>query len=100
MNHEENRDPYAPPPRHRDHSGAMLRIVLVAGLLGAAVWGYTQFDEGPGLVAEAPQEQSLADSSLDTQRPEAPPLGEPATAPEPAFPEDQLQPPADAPSGR
>ena len=78
MTLEQNRDPYAPPPRHRDHSGRFVRLVLVAALLGAAVWGFTQYESpGDGLVAEAPAEapQRLAESSLDAAgaNPEPPP---------------------------
>lgn len=97
---ETNRDPYAPPPRHRDRSGAVLRMALVAALLGAAVWGYTQYEsDGPGLIADAPQEQSLADTSLDTMPPEPAPLGEPESAPgEPT--EREQRPSSMPPAGR
>jgi len=78
MNHQEevSRDPYAPPPRHRDRSGAILRVGLLAVLLGAAAWGFMAYDDGPSLVAEAPIEQTqrLADSSLDAPLPESEPL--------------------------
>ena len=58
-------DPYAPPPRHRDRSGGLVRLVIAAGLLGAAVWGYMEFadDAGPGLIAE--ENQTMADRRAD-----------------------------------
>lgn len=63
MAERDTQDPYAPPPRHRDRSGALVRLVIVAGLLGAAAWGYTEFsrDAGPSLVAEQGQTQTLAE---------------------------------------
>jgi len=89
MNHpvEQSRDPYAPPPRHRDKSGAIVRVGLLAVLLGAVAWGYMEFNEGPGLVAQAPIEetQNLADSSLDAPAPSTEPLSAPTSPPvEPA----------------
>ena len=33
-------DPYAPPPMHHDRSGPVLRVALLAGLLGLAGLGY------------------------------------------------------------
>lgn len=96
---ETNRDPYAP-PRHRDRSGAVLRMALVAVLLGAAVWGYTQYEsDGPGLIADALQEQSLADTSLDAMPPEPAPLGEPESAPGESAGSEQRPSPM-PPSGR
>lgn len=77
---EQSNDPYAPPPRYKDRSGRVLRIVLLAGLLGLVGWGYMAFNEGPSLSAQVQEEQTLADSSLDV----APaPLSEPADAPLP-----------------
>jgi hypothetical protein len=81
-------DPYAPPPRHKDRSGAVVRVALIAAMLGAAVWGYTEFSRGPSqsLVAEQAQEQQVADAGYNTT-PEAIPQGAPATStPAPAAP--------------
>jgi cytoskeletal protein RodZ len=60
-------DPYAPPPRHKDKSGALVRVVLIAAMLGLAVWGYTEFSDqsAPSLVAEE-QAQQVADASRTT----------------------------------
>jgi hypothetical protein len=74
-------DPYTPPPRHKDKSGAVMRFALIAAMLGAAVWGYTEFSSGPGLVAEeSAQEQQLADAGYQVT-PEAIPEAAPAEAP-------------------
>jgi hypothetical protein len=80
---EETNDPYAPPPRYKDRSGRVLRVVLLAGLLGLVGWGYVAFNDGPSLSAQVSQaeEQTLADSSLDAIPPERAPLSEPADAP-------------------
>lgn len=84
-------DPYEPPKRHRDRSGALVRFLIVAVLLGGAVFAYTQMDHGPGLIAEEPQQEQMAEMGADgsyqvTPTPpltEAPasPTAEPATAP-------------------
>jgi hypothetical protein len=68
------RDPYAPPPRHRDSSGALVRFAIVAALLGAAAWGYTQYARAPqtALVEPAAEEQTLADTAYDAAPPPAP----------------------------
>lgn len=58
-----DKDPYAPPPRYRDHSGALVRVVIIAALLGVAVWGYTYFADQEQVAALAPetaQEQQMA----------------------------------------
>lgn len=82
---EQSTDPYAPPPRYKDRSGRVLRVVLLAGLLGLVGWGYVAFNEGPSLSAQVTEaeEQQLADSSLDIAPPEPAPLSEPADAPMP-----------------
>lgn len=74
-----NKDPYAPPPRYRDHTGALVRVVILAALLAVAVWGYTTFADQDQVVAQGPQEQQMAQSSY------APPPSMP-TQPEPAAP--------------
>lgn len=77
-------DPYAPPPMHHDRSGAIVRIAILALLLGGGWLGWQYFsshDQSAGLVG---QEQQMADAGLTTA-PEtaAPPAAEPAApAPE------------------
>lgn len=84
MNHsDQSNDPYAPPPRYKDRSGRVLRVVLLAGLLGLVGWGYLAFNDGPSLSAQVSEEQQMADSSLDIAPPEPAPLSEPADAPLP-----------------
>ena len=79
MNHsDQSNDPYAPPPRYKDRSGRVLRVVLLAGLLGLVGWGYLAFNDGPSLSAQVSEEQQMADSSLDIAPPEPAPLSEPA----------------------
>lgn len=88
----QNQDPYTPPPRHKDKSGAVLRIALLGAMLGAAVWGYTQFADGPTLMAEPETTQQVADAGYQVA-PEPIPPGAPAetatapsAAPAPAAP--------------
>ena len=52
-------DPYAPPPMYHDRSGGSVRVVLLAGLLGAAALGYVWMSgqEQTALVPEVAQEQ-------------------------------------------
>lgn len=79
MTPAQNRDPYAPPPRHKEKSGPILRVLILGGLLAAAAWGYMEFGQGPSLTAEAPPaEQALADSAYD-----APVQAVPATPADP-----------------
>jgi hypothetical protein len=79
------KDPYAPPPMYHDRSGALVRIVIMAGLLGAAAWGYTWYtsQEQTALVPEAVEEQQLAQAPM---LPETPPEAAPEAAPTPAPP--------------
>jgi len=84
-------DPYDPPPRHRDRSGAVMRFVVIAALLGVAVWGYTSFSnsEGPGLTAPVEEEQVADAGYAVTLEPipegatEAAPANAPAPSPAP-----------------
>jgi hypothetical protein len=90
------KDPYAPPPRHRDASGAIVRFGIIAVLLGAAAWGWMEYRDQPqtaSLVPEA-QESAMAESGYEaaptaepaasTQSPEATtPAEVPEMAPEP-----------------
>jgi hypothetical protein len=59
----EHRDPYAAPPAPRERGGPLLRFAIVAALLGAAVWAYTAYSQGPGLTEAADQDRAaLADA--------------------------------------
>jgi hypothetical protein len=91
-------DPYAPPPRHRDRSGALVRFVLIAAMLGVAVWGYTEFqnDSGPSLIAEE-QQQTIADASNTNGYEVTQPAAPEAVAPAPAEPAARAQSSAPAP---
>jgi hypothetical protein len=108
-NHE--RDPYAPPPRHKDSSGAVVRVVLIAAMLGLAFWGYTEFsDDGGQSLAANEQAQQVADAGPTTNpdgsysvtpTPAAPPAttsAAPAAAPEAAPAPQTSAPDTPAPS--
>ncbi len=57
-------DPYAPPPRYKNKSGAMVRVALLAAMLAVAAWGYMTLQNAPqtALVAPVAEEQSFADA--------------------------------------
>ena len=59
-----NTDPYAPPPMHHDRSGRVVRVALLAGMLGLGGLGYAWYagQEHTALVPEAAQEQQMADA--------------------------------------
>lgn len=103
-------DPYAPPPRHKDSSGKLVRVVILAGVLGVLAAGYAfysdeieqasntpmiqeeqQFAEAPALPAESPQPAESTDPSMAVQPGSATPGSEPAPA---APPSEPLAPPS------
>ena len=87
-------DPYTPPPMHHDRSGRLVRLVIIAALLGVAFLGYTQFSQQNQTTAQlAPAEQQeVADAGYTTMpepvtqaTPGAPQATSPTTpAPQPA----------------
>lgn len=92
------RDPYAPPPRHRDFSGAVVRFAIIAALLGAAVWGYMEFYEGRQTASLEPpiEEQTLAESRYTVESPTPPPApveGEAPSVPPASAPASEEPPP-------
>lgn len=93
-------DPYAPPPRYKEKSGAIVRVALIAAMLGLGAWGYTQFNDpnAPELVAQepAPQTSQLADGSYDVTPTPAAPATTPTPAPEAAAPSERSAPSAPA----
>jgi hypothetical protein len=93
-------DPYTPPKRHRDSSGALVRVAIIAVLLGGAVWAYTQYDStGPGLVAEKAETQQMADAGGNYAVTPTPETAAPtAPAPAPATPAAPQQQPRSAPA--
>jgi hypothetical protein len=80
-----DRDPYTPPPMHHDRSGAVLRVTLLAAMLGAAGLGYAWMSQQPqtALVPEVVEEQQMADAGYQVA-PDALPAAAPETAPAPA----------------
>ncbi|MFN3464005.1 MAG: hypothetical protein ACK4X1_07985 [Terricaulis sp.] len=87
-------DPHAPPPMHHDRSGAVLRVVLLAAMLGAAGLGYAWYTQQPrtALVPEVIEEQRMADAGYQVA-PEALPEAAPeALPPAPAPPERTAEP--------
>jgi hypothetical protein len=91
-------DPYAAPPRHKDKSGAVLRIGLIAVMLGAAAWGYSEFARQPAQDLTAGVEDSEQMAANDEAGYAVSPTDElaPAPAPTPATP--AIEEPRAAPS--
>lgn len=83
---QRNNDPYAPPPRHRDKSGAIVRVAILAALLAGATWGYVSFQNSPQTASLAPtaEEQDYADARGAGYRVETPVARTPTMAPAPA----------------
>ncbi|QGZ95536.1 hypothetical protein [Terricaulis silvestris] len=82
-------DPYAPPPRYKMKSGGMVRVAILAALLGLGAWGVMEFYDpnAPSLVAEEQTEQ-VAENRADggyavtpTPAPAAPATAAPQAAP-------------------
>lgn len=55
-------DPYAPPPRHKERSGPVVRIVLIAAMLAAGVWAYTEYSQLPQEPLVAENQQQVAEN--------------------------------------
>jgi hypothetical protein len=57
-------DPYAVPPRHKERSGSVVRLAVIAALLGAAAWGYLEYAQQPqtALVEPAAEERQVAEN--------------------------------------
>lgn len=81
-----DRDPYTPPPMHHDKSGAVLRVAILAGLLGAAGMGYVWMQGQPqtALVPEVVEEQQMADAGYRVDPTTIPEVAPDAVAPTPA----------------
>jgi hypothetical protein len=87
-------DPYAPPPRHKERSGAVVRLAVIAALIGAAAWGYMEYSQQPqtALVEPAAEEQQVAENQA-ALTPSAQPATPQATTPA-EVPEKAAEPPA------
>lgn len=89
-------DPYAPPPRYKMKSGGMVRVALLAAMLGLGAWGVMEFNnaDAPPLVAEE-QSQQVADSGMTPDGGYAvTPTPDAATTPAPAPAAPVAAPPA------
>jgi hypothetical protein len=88
MPRDRNQDPYAPPPRYKERSGAVMRFIILAALLGAAAWAYVTYS-GQQQTASltSPAQQEVADSGYranPTPEAAAPAATTPAPAATPA----------------
>lgn len=94
-------DPYAPPPRYKNKSGAMVRVALLAAMLAGVAWGYMSFANAPQTALVPVEEQSFAEARAPdgSYRVNTPNL-EPATsAPAPMAPaQPAATPPTSAPA--
>jgi hypothetical protein len=93
----EDRDPYAAPPRHKERSGAVVRLAVIAALLGAAAWGYMEYAQQPqSALVEPAEEQDVAENQAYVAQPTAPSTtGETPETTTPAdVPEKAAEPPA------
>ncbi|HEX8900220.1 hypothetical protein [Vitreimonas sp.] len=93
---EKDQDPYAPPPRHTDKSGAFVRVAILGALLAGATWGYLNFVSAPQTASLVPaaEEQTFAEA----RAPDSAPLGNGPTTREPAPAAPANSPPAAAPA--
>jgi hypothetical protein len=94
----DSHDPYAAPPRHKERSGGVVRLAVIAALLGAAAWGYMEYSQQPQTaLVEPAEERQVAENqgyAPPPAQPAAPPTGAPqATTPAEA-PEKAPDPPA------
>lgn len=104
-------DPYAPPPRYKNKSGAMVRVALLAAMLGGAAWGYMSFANAPQTALVPVEGQSFAEARAPdgsyrvntpdlepaTNAPAPTPAAQPAAAPRaiaPAPAADPVPPPS------
>lgn len=88
ISHTPERDPYAPPPRHRDGSGAILRVVILGAMIAGVAWTYFSFagsEQSAGLtpaveqnVAETLPAPPAASTTSESPSPEAAPEPPPA----------------------
>ncbi len=94
MRPRDTQDPYSPPPRHKERSGGVVRLAVVAALLGAAAWGYMEYSQQPqtALVEPAGESQQLAENANYPALP-SPAATEPQPTPATA-PEKTAEPPA------
>lgn len=83
-----NSDPYAAPPMHHDKSGAVVRVAILGGLLGAAALGYAWMAGQPQTASlvpeEAAQEQQMADAGYQVSDSAIPETASEALPPAPA----------------
>lgn len=79
-------DPYAPPPRYKNKSGAMVRVALLAAMLAGAAWGYVSFANAPQTALVPVEEQRFAEVRAPdgSYRVNTPNLEPAATAPAPS----------------
>jgi hypothetical protein len=62
-------DPYAPPPPHKERSGKLVRVVILASVIGVAAAGYALYADEIEEASRNPmvqEEQQMADGGAVT----------------------------------
>lgn len=96
--HPTPNDPYTPPPRHKDSSGKMLRVLILGGIIAAGGLGYAAISDRIEQARNTPlvqEDQEFAEMrGLAPEDTLAPPISEtPLAEPAEATPDAYALPP-------
>lgn len=74
-----DRDPYAPPPRYKESSGKLVRVLILAGVLGVVGAGYALYADD---IQQAANEPMVQEEQQFAEAPPLPPVDSQAATPE------------------
>jgi len=91
-------DPHAPPPRYKNKSGPVLRVVILAGILGVAAAGYALYSDRIEEAKNTPMVQEEQDLAFNSAPPPADSLAPAPADAAPAAPASESTAPAAPPA--